>query len=136
MEIENEENKMEIEEETNDMTANQLIEKIESWNQDIKKSFSDKKDKKENKEGYKLKDLLIKFNKFPTPIKDVELIDIKLGSKIKEDDIFLEKDFVAKHLRRGESFFYNKSEGTYDYARIGLPKFFDYKKNMKKHKMI
>ena len=46
MEIENEENKMEIEEETNDMTANQLIEKIESWNQDIKKSFSDKKDKK------------------------------------------------------------------------------------------
>ena len=128
MEIENEENKMEIEEETNDITANQLIEKIESWNQDIKKSFSDKKDKKENKEGYKLKDLLIKFNKFPTPIKDVELIDIKLGSKIKEDDIFLEKDFVAKHLRRGESFFYNKSEGTYDYARIGLPKFFDYKK--------
>ena len=130
MEIEKEENKMEIDEENNDITAKQLYEKFESWNNDITKSFIDpKKEKKNKKENYKLKDLLIKFNKYPTPIKDVELIDIKLATKIKEDDVFLEKDFIAQHLRRGESLFYNKIEDTYDYARIGLPKFFDYKKN-------
>ena len=121
---------MEIENEiieNNDITATQLYEKLGSWNKDVKDSFNE--GKKRQKGYLKLKDLLIKFNKFPTPIKDVELIDIKLGSKIKEDDIFLEKDFIAQHIRRGESLFYNKAENTYDYARLGLPKFFDYKKS-------
>ena len=118
MEIENEENY--------DITAKQLYDRLESWNKDIKDSFAE--GKKVKKTYLKVKDLLIKFNKMPTPIKDVELIDIKLGSKIKEDDIFLEKDFIAENLRRGESLFYNKSENTYDYARLGLPKFFDYQK--------
>jgi hypothetical protein len=118
MEIENEENY--------DITAKQLYDRLESWNKDIKDSFAE--GKKGKKTYLKVKDLLIKFNKMPTPIKDVELIDIKLGSKIKEDDIFLEKDFIAENLRRGESLFYNKSENTYDYARLGLPKFFDYQK--------
>ena len=118
MEIENEENY--------DITAKQLYDRLESWNKDIKDSFAE--GKKGKKTYLKVKDLLIKFNKMPTPIKDVELIDIKLGSKIKEDEIFLEKDFIAENLRRGESLFYNKSENTYDYARLGLPKFFDYQK--------
>ena len=121
---------MEIENEiieNNDITATQLYEKLGSWNKDVKDSFNE--GKKRQKGYLKLKDLLIKFNKFPTPLKDVELIDIKLGSKIKEDDIFLEKDFIAQHIRRGESLFYNKAENTYDYARLGLPKFFDYKKS-------
>ena len=120
MEIEND-NK-----ETNVITANELYNRLEARNKETIDSFEDPKKKKK---GYlKLKDLLIKFNKAPTPIKDVELIDIKLGSKIKEDDIFLHEDFIAEYIRRGESLFYNKSENTYDYARIGLPKFFDYKK--------
>ena len=118
---------MEIEIE--DISAKELFNKFDSWNKDIEKTFKDtKREGKKNKDYYKLKDLLVKFNKFPTPIKDLELIDIKLGSKIKEDDVFLEKDFIAEHLRRGESLFYNKAEDTYDYARLGLPKFFDYKK--------
>ena len=120
MEIEND-NK-----ETNVITANELYNRLEARNKETIDSFEDPKKKKK---GYlKLKDLLIKFNKAPTPIKDVELIDIKLGSKIKEDDIFLHEDFIAEYIRRGESLFYNKAENTYDYARIGLPKFFDYKK--------
>ena len=120
MEIENDNN------ETNVITANELYNRLEARNKETIDSFEDPKKKKK---GYlKLKDLLIKFNKAPTPIKDVELIDIKLGSKIKEDDIFLHEDFIAEYIRRGESLFYNKSENTYDYARIGLPKFFDYKK--------
>ena len=110
-----------------DITANELYEKLESWNKDIKKSVDE--NKKHKKYSLKPKDLLIKFNRMPTPIKDLELIDIKLGSKIYEDEIFLEKDFIAGHLRRGESLFYNKSEDSYDYARLGLPKFFDYQKS-------
>ena len=120
---------MEVEEdlvETKDISANELYEKLEERNKETIESFTQSK---KTKKGYiKLKDLLIKFNKAPTPIKDVELIDIKLASKIKEDEIFLEQDFIAEHIRRGESLFYNKAENKYDYARIGLPKFFDYKK--------
>ena len=63
-----------------------------------------------------------------TPIKDVEIIDIKLGARFNEDEFFLEEDFIAEYLRRGESLFFDKNSGTYDYARIGLNKFFDYKK--------
>ena len=110
-----------------DITANELYEKLESWNKDVKKSFDE--NKKHKKNSLRPKDLLIKFNKMPTPIKDLELIDIKLGSKIYEDEIFLEKDFIAENLRRGESLFFNKSEDSYDYARLGLPKFFDYQKS-------
>ena len=50
---------------------------------------------------------------------------------MKEDDVFLENDFISEHIRRGESLFYNKEEKVYDYARIGLPKFFDYQKSYK-----
>ena len=119
---------MEIEDENEnkDITASKLYEKFEEWNKEMTKSFIEGK---KGKKACKLKDLLVKFNKWPTPIKGLELIDIKVGSKINEDEIFLEKDFIAEHLRRGEALFYNKDENTYDYARIGLPKFFDYKKS-------
>ena len=121
---------MEVEEdlvETKDISANEFYEKLEERNKETIESFT--QGKKSKKKGYiTLKDLLIKFIKAPTPIKDVELIDIKLASKGKEDEIFLEQDFIAEHIRRGESLFYNKAENKYDFARIGLPKFFDYKK--------
>ena len=121
MEIENEN-------ENNDITAKELYDKLVSWNKDLEKII---KEGKKNKNYYKSKDLLVKLNNYPTPIKNLELIDIKLGNRMKEDDVFLENDFISEHIRRGESLFYNKEEKVYDYARIGLPKFFDYQKSYK-----
>ena len=112
----------------NDISAGELYTKLEEWNND-KTSLMMKLGKKDKKIYYKLKDMLIKFNKMPTSFEGVELIDIKLGAKINEDDVFLEEDFIAQHLRRGESLFFNNISGEYNYARIGLNKFFDYKKN-------
>ena len=54
MEIEKEENKMEIDEENNDITAKQLYEKFESWNNDVTKSFIDPKKEKKNKKDKRL----------------------------------------------------------------------------------
>ena len=116
-----------------DITAGELYSKFQKWNDDIKDKIN-KSGKKDKKYLYKLKDMIIKFNNYPTPINGVELIDIKLGSKFNEDEAFLEEDFIAEHLRRGESLFYDKNDNTYDYARIGLNKFFDYKKNFDKEK--
>ena len=113
-----------------DISASDLYLKFENWNKDITAEMN-KIGKKDKKKYYRLKDSLIKLNRMPTPIEGVELIDIKLNSKLTEDDIFLEEDFIAQYLRRGESLFYNKNNNTYDYARIGLNKFFDYKKEFK-----
>ena len=127
MEIEEEkaENEINIE----DISANDLFSKLEKWDEDITTQI-EKEGKKDKKKFKKLKEKIIKFNRMPTPIQGVELIDIKLGARLAEDDIFLEEDFINKHLRRGETLFYNKNDNTYDYARFGLPKFFDYKKNL------
>ena len=70
----------------------------------------------------------VKVNKYPTPIKGLYLCDIKLNASYKEDEIYLNSDFVKTIIRRGLSTFYNEDTITYDFARVGLPKFFDYKK--------
>ena len=125
--MEIEEEKVENEINIEDISANELFSKLEKWNEDITAQI-EKEGKKDKKKFKKLKEKIIKFNRMPTPIQGVELIDIKLGARLAEDDIFLEEDFINKHLRRGETLFYNKNDNTYDYARFGLPKFFDYKK--------
>ena len=125
--MEIEEEKVENEINIEDISANELFSKLEKWNEDITAQI-EKEGKKDKKKFKKLKEKIIKFNRMPTPIQGVELIDIKLGARLAEDDIFLEEDFINKHLRRGETLFYNKNNNTYDYARFGLPKFFDYKK--------
>ena len=114
--------------EITDITADELYSKLEEWNNNKMSEISNI-GKKDKKKYHKLKDMIIKFNKMPTPIQGLELIDIKLGAKLTEDEVFLEEDFIAQYLRRGESLFFNNISGKYDYARLGLNKFFDYKKN-------
>ena len=129
MEIE-EEPKNEIINITNieDISASELYSKFDKWNKDTSDEMN-KIGKKDKKKFFRLKEMMIRFNRMPTPIEGVELIDMKLNSRMEEDDIFLEEDFIAEYMRRGESLFYNKNSDTYDYARLGLNKFFDYKKN-------
>ena len=129
MEIE-EETKNEIINVTNieDISASELYSKFDKWNKDNTDEMN-KIGKKDKKKFFRLKEMMIRFNRMPTPIEGVELIDMKLNSRMEEDDIFLEEDFIAEYMRRGESLFYNKNSDTYDYARLGLNKFFDYKKN-------
>ena len=129
MEIE-EEPKNEIINVTNieDISASELYSKFDKWNKDNTDEMN-KIGKKDKKKFFRLKEMMIRFNRMPTPIEGVELIDMKLNSRMEEDDIFLEEDFIAEYMRRGESLFYNKNSDTYDFARLGLNKFFDYKKN-------
>ena len=129
MEIE-EEPKNEIINVTNieDISASELYSKFDKWNKDTSDEMN-KIGKKDKKKFFRLKEMMIRFNRMPTPIEGVELIDMKLNSRMEEDDIFLEEDFIAEYMRRGESLFYNKNSDTYDFARLGLNKFFDYKKN-------
>lgn len=69
---------------------------------------------------------------YTTPIENLRLIDIKVWDKIKEDKIFEDNEIVSQNLRRGQSLIYDVKDDSYDYARVGLPKFFDYKKDFKK----
>ena len=111
--------------EIKDISANELYSKLDEWNNN---KISEMEKTNNKKQYHKLKDMMIKFNKMPTPLDNVDLIDIKLGARLAEDEVFLEQDFIAQYLRRGESLFFNNINGKYDYARIGLNKFFDYKK--------
>ena len=111
-----------------DISASELYSKFEKWNKDATDEMN-KIGKKDKKKFFRFKEMMVRFNRMPTPIEGVELIDIKLGARLQEDEIFLEEDFIAEYMRRGESLFYNKNNDTYDYARLGLNKFFDYKKN-------
>ena len=63
-----------------------------------------------------------------TCINNLELIDIKLAVRYEEDDYYLRDDDIFNNLRRGDSLTYNTETKKYGIGRIGLIKFFDYKK--------
>ena len=94
------------------------------------------KEKKKNKEKYfgKRKKKVQNNNKIfdkkqnNTSINNLELIDIKLAVRYEEDDYYLRDDDIFNNLRRGDSLTYNTETKKYGIGRIGLIKFFDYKK--------
>jgi hypothetical protein len=65
----------------------------------------------------------------PTPIPNLHLLDLKLALKYEEDKLYLKDDKIYKYLRRGNCLTYNTQTGKIGIARIGLIKFFDYRKN-------
>jgi len=119
-----------------ELTPKQLYQKLLDWNKKLDEEISlEKINRMKNKKRKKDDslspyDLKILISKFPTPINGIELIDIKLKNKYKEDEVYFENNFIQKHLRRGESFLHNIISDEYNFARCGLPKFFDYKKQI------
>ena len=65
----------------------------------------------------------------PTPIENLHLLDLKLALKYEEDKLYLKDDKIYKYLRRGNCLTYNTETNKIGIARIGLIKFFDYRKD-------
>ena len=65
----------------------------------------------------------------PTPIPDLHLLDLKIAAKYEEDRLYLNNDNIYKYLRRGDCLTYNTKTGQKGIGRIGLIKFFDYRKH-------
>ena len=64
-----------------------------------------------------------------TPIENLHLLDLKLTLKYEEDKLYLKDDKIYKFLRRGNCLTYNTLTNKVGIARIGLIKFFDYRKD-------
>ena len=88
------------------------------------------KGKYEQKKGKSKKDMKTFLGiESPTPIPNLHLLDLKLALKYEEDKLYLKNDKIYKYLRRGNCLTYNTQNGKIGIARIGLIKFFDYRKN-------
>ena len=71
---------------------------------------------------------MFQYNNYNSPINNLELIDIKIAIRYGEDDIYCNDDDVFNNIRRGDCLTSNKETKKYGIGRIGLIKFFDYKK--------
>jgi hypothetical protein len=73
---------------------------------------------------------------YATPIKDYTLHDLKVADIKKEDEVFLTNDEVYKRIRRGNAIATVMMGKTiiHKYARKGIIKFFDYKKDFSNDK--
>lgn len=64
------------------------------------------------------------------PIEGIEITDLRIQRIFFEDDAYLQYDDIYSNMRRGLSLISNtttEQKRTFTIARIGLPKFFDYK---------
>ena len=92
--------------------------------------INEDKGKSDHKKGKSKKDSKTFLGiESPTPIPNLNLLDIKIALKYEEDKLYLKNDKVYKYLRRGNCLTYNTKTGQKGIARIGLIKFFDYRKN-------
>ena len=92
------------------------------------------KGKHEHKKGKHKKDSKTFLGiESPTPSPNLHLLDIKMALKYEEDKLYLKNDKIYKYLRRGNCLTYNIKTGKKGIARIGLIKFFDYRKNFSTH---
>ena len=88
------------------------------------------KGKSEHKKGKSKKDYKTFLGiESPTPIPNLHLLDLKLALKYEEDKLYLKNEKIYKYLRRGNCLTYNTETGKIGIGRIGLIKFFDYRKN-------
>jgi hypothetical protein len=83
--------------EIKDISANELYSKLDEWNNNI---ISEMEKTNNKKQYHKLKDMMIKFNKMPTPLDNVDLIDIKLGARLAEDEVFFRARFYRAIFKK------------------------------------
>ena len=92
--------------------------------------INEDKEKYEHKKGKsKKKSKTFLGTETPTPIPNLHLLDLKLALKYEEDKLYLKNDKIYKYLRRGNCLTYNTETGKIGIGRIGLIKFFDYRKH-------
>ena len=92
--------------------------------------INENKGKVVHKKGKKKKDSKTFLGiESPTPIQDLHLLDLKIAAKYEEDRLYLNNDNIYKYLRRGDCLTYNTKTGQKGIGRIGLIKFFDYRKH-------
>ena len=73
----------------------------------------------------------------PTPIPHITLLDIKITDRGRhinlEDKLYLENDSLFHMIRRGNTIIQNTQTKEIHIARVGLKKFYDYKKTYNKN---
>ena len=115
--------------------ANQLYDYIKITDKGKEKS------KRYSKKGNKFnidnvnKRKLFKYDNYNTAINNLQLIDIKIAIR-EEDDLYCYNDDVFNNVRRGDSLTFNTETKKYGIGRIGLIKFFDYKKKYDENEIL
>ena len=108
--------------------ANKLYDYIKNTDKGKEKSKGSYKKGKKVEMSHLKKKKMFQYNNYNSPINNLELIDIKIAIRYGEDDIYCNDDDVFNNIRRGDCLTYNKETKKYGIGRIGLIKFFDYKK--------
>ncbi len=108
--------------------ANKLYDYIKNTDKGKEKSKGSYKKGKKIEMSHIKKKKMFQYNNYNSPINNLELIDIKIAIRYGEDDIYCNDDDVFNNIRRGDCLTYNKETKKYGIGRIGLIKFFDYKK--------
>ncbi len=108
--------------------ANKLYDYIKNTDKGKEKSKGSYKKGKKIEMSHIKKKKMFQYNNYNSPINNLELIDIKIAIRYGEDEIYCNDDDVFNNIRRGDCLTYNKETKKYGIGRIGLIKFFDYKK--------
>ena len=108
--------------------ANKLYDYIKNTDKGKEQSKGSYKKGKKVEMSHLKKKKMFQYNNYNSPINNLELIDIKIAIRYGEDEIYCNDDDVFNNIRRGDCLTYNKETKKYGIGRIGLIKFFDYKK--------
>ena len=126
---------MEIEDNntTSKQFAKELLEYVNKSNEDFKHNRSTKSKGFKNKN----RDTFLSDTFQPTPIPHITLLDIKITDRGRhiniEDKLYLENDSLFHMIRRGNAVILNTQTKEAHIARVGLKKFYDYKKHYNQH---
>ena len=118
---------------TSKQFAKELLEYVNKSNANFKQNRGS------GNKGFKNKnrDTFLSDTFQPTPIPNITLLDIKITDRGRhinlEDKLYLENDSLFHMVRRGNTIIQNTQTKEAHIARVGLKKFYDYKKHYNKN---